>query len=142
MGFHTGTEQLRDSMVAGLFSKGGIMAYRLGMGNDGILRLAFIGDTNDQDVEALAADITPFLEHATATNPLNILWDDSRGGKTTAEVRKFYADLNRDPRIGKVAIFGARHYGRVLGEFVLKFTGRDNIRFFDTQEQALDWLKG
>lgn len=118
------------------------MVHQLGMGGDGILRLKFIGDTDKLGAEALIADFAPYLAQATAENPLCILWDDAQGGKASSEVRKFYADLNRDSRIGKVAIFGAQHYGRVLGEFILKFTGRDNIRFFDTQEQALRWLKG
>ncbi|HOU12580.1 MAG TPA: STAS/SEC14 domain-containing protein [Anaerolineae bacterium] len=117
------------------------MVHQLGMASDGILRLMFIGDTDKLGAEALIADFGPYLAHATVENPLCILWDDTRGGKASSEVRKFYADLNSDPRIGKVAIFGAKHYGRVLGEFILKFTGRDNIRFFDTQEQALSWLK-
>ncbi len=117
------------------------MVHQLGMGSDGILRLMFIGDTDKLGAEALSADFARYLEQATAANPLCILWDDTRGGKASSEVRKVYADLNRDPRVGKVAIFGARNYGRVLGEFILKFTGRDNIRFFDTQERALSWLK-
>lgn len=117
------------------------MAHQLRMGNDGIVRLMFIGDTDRKAVPTLIADFTPYLDQATPEHPLYVLWDDTRGGKAAPEARKFYADLNRDPRIGKVAIFGAQHYGRVLGEFILKFTGRDNIRFFDTQELALSWLK-
>ncbi len=117
------------------------MAHQFRMRGDGVLQLTFIGDTDSRDVQALREDFTFYLEQATVENPLLILWDDSRGGKTTAEVRKLYADLNRDRRIGKVAIWGARSYGRILGEFVLKISGRDNIRFFDTQEEALVWLQ-
>jgi len=116
------------------------MAHQLQFENDGVLRLTFIGDTDHQGAEKLVADFAPFLEQTPVDKPLLILWDDTRGGKASAEVRRVYAELNRDPRIGKVAIFGAQRYGRVLGEFVLKLTGRDNVRFFNNEAEARAWL--
>ena len=116
------------------------MAHQLQLEGDGVLRLTFIGDTDRRGAEKLVADFAPFLAQATVDNPLLILWDDTRGGKAGSDVRKVYADFNRDPRIGKVAIFGALRYGRVLGDFVLKLTGRDNVRFFDTEADARAWL--
>lgn len=116
------------------------MAHQLQLEGGNVLRLTFMGDTDRHGAEKLVADFAPFLAQATTENPWRILWDDTRGGKTTSEVRKVYADLNRDPRIGRVAIFGAQRYGRVLGEFVLKLTGRDNVRFFDNEAEARAWL--
>ncbi len=116
------------------------MAHQLELESDGILRLTFIGDTDYQGAEKLLADFMPFLEQTTVDKPLLILWDDTHGGKASSDARKVYADLNRDPRIGKVAIFGAQRYGRVLGEFVLKLTGRDNVRFFNNEAEARAWL--
>jgi hypothetical protein len=43
--------------------------------------------------------------------------------------------------LGKAATIGVDRYTRVLIGFVLKATGRDNIRLFDTEEQALAWLR-
>ena len=116
------------------------MAHQLQLESENILRLTFIGDTDRRGAEKLVADFAPFLAQTTTENPLLILWDDTRGGKASADVRKVYVDFNRDPRIGKVAIFGAQQYGRVLGEFVLKLTGRDNFRFFDNEVDARAWL--
>jgi hypothetical protein len=116
------------------------MAHQFQLESEGILRLTFIGDTDRRGAEQLLVDFQPFLEQVTAENPWLILWDDTRGGKASVDVRKVYAEVNRDPRIGKVAIFGAKRYGRVLGEFVLKLTGRDNIRFFDNEAEARAWL--
>ena len=116
------------------------MAHQLQLESDGVLRLTFIGDTDHRGAEKLVVDFASFLEQATVDKPLLILWDDTRGGKASAEVRKVYADLNRDPRIGKVAIFGAQRYGRVLGEFVLRLTARDNVRFFKNEAEARAWL--
>jgi hypothetical protein len=116
------------------------MAHQMQLESGNVLRLTFIGDTDRQGAEKLVEEFQPFLEQVTAENPLLILWDDTRGGKASVDVRKVYAELNRDPRIGKVAIFGAKRYGRVLGEFVLKLTGRDNVRFFDGEAEARAWL--
>jgi hypothetical protein len=117
------------------------MAHEISMGDDGILRLAFIGDMVGEDIEIFIKDFTPFLEAATEVEPLNILADASRAGKTSSAARKAYVRLNRDLRGGKVAVVGARRYGRVLVSFILKATGRDNVRFFDSEEEALAWLK-
>jgi hypothetical protein len=116
------------------------MAHQIQIESKGILRLTFIGDTDRQGAAKLLEEFQPFLEQVTAETPWLILWDDTRGGKASVDVRKVYAQLNRDPRIGKVAIFGAKRYGRVLGEFVLKLTGRDNIRFFGSEAEARGWL--
>ena len=116
------------------------MAHQFQIEDEGILRLTFIGDTDYRGAEKLLEEFQPFLEQVTVGNPWRILWDDTRGGKASIDVRKVYAELNRDPRIGKVAIFGAKRYGRVLGEFVLKLTGRDNVCFFDSEAEARAWL--
>jgi hypothetical protein len=70
-----------------------------------------------------------------------MLADLSQGGKFSAEFRKTLAGLMNDPRTGKVANVGAKRYNRVLAGFLLKATGRDNIRFFKLEEEALAWLK-
>lgn len=116
------------------------MAHQLQLEGEGVLRLTFLGDTNRRGVEKLVADFQPFLAQVTAENPWLILWDDTQGGKTTADVRKVYAEFNRDARVGRIAVFGAQRYGRLLGEFVLKLTGRDNVRFFDNENEARTWL--
>ena len=116
------------------------MAHQFQLESEGILRLTFIGDTDRRGAAKLLEEFQPFMEQVTAENPWRILWDDTRGGKASVDVRKVYAQLNSDPRIGKVAIFGAQRYGRVLGEFVLKLTGRDNVRFFDNEAEARAWL--
>lgn len=117
------------------------MAHEMHMGDDGILRFAFIGDMGEEGVEAFIEDFTPFLEAATEAEPLVILADASQAGKTSSAARKAYVRLNRDLRGGKVAVVGSRRYGRVLVSFILKATGRDNIRFFESEEKALTWLK-
>jgi hypothetical protein len=118
------------------------MARKISMGDDGILRMELIGDIDKGDMEAYVKDVTPFLEAATEAEPLLVLTDSSRSGKLSSGARKLSAEVNRDPRMGKTAVIGeGRRYFRVMAGFILKATGRDNIRFFDTEEEALTWLK-
>jgi hypothetical protein len=118
------------------------MAHELQMGDDSILRMALIGNVSGEDMEALLKDIQPFFEAVTEAEPLCLLVDSSRSGKTSATARKAYVELNRDHRLKKSAVLGANRYSRVLGSFILKATGRDNVRFFDSEEEAIAWLKG
>lgn len=118
------------------------MAHELHMSDDGILRMRFVGDVGGQEMEAFYKDFAPFLETATEEKPLLVISDSTQAGKLSPKARKQLADLNRDPRIGLVGVLGARRYERVLISFVLKVTGRDNIRFFEKEEEARAWLKG
>ena len=111
------------------------------MGDDGILRVAFIGDTGKQAAEAFIKALEPFLQAASETKPLCAIMDSTQGGKLSVKGRKLYFDLNRDPRVGRVAVLGSNRYRRVLGQFILKATRRDNIRFFDLEQEAIAWLQ-
>lgn len=117
------------------------MAYELRMGDDGILRLVGTGDLDEEIAEAVMKDLASFLEAATMERPLLLLSDVSRSGKVSSRARSLLADLARDPRLGKNAILGGGRYNRVLASFINKATGQDNIRFFDSEEEALVWLK-
>ena len=53
-----------------------------------------------------------------------------------------------DDGILRVSFLGTRRYLRVLGQFILKATRRDNIRFFaprqgdlDLEQEAIAWLQ-
>jgi hypothetical protein len=117
------------------------MPYQLIKGEDGVLRLLLDGDLGNDDAKTLPRDIAPFLEAATEAEPLVALVDSTRSEKVSSRARRFLADLNSDPRMGKVAILGARRYGRVLIGFIIRATGRDDyFRFFDSEEEAVSWL--
>ncbi|MFQ5615532.1 MAG: STAS/SEC14 domain-containing protein [Anaerolineales bacterium] len=117
------------------------MAHELRMDADGILRLALIGNMKQEDVDAYVKDLAPFRETATETEPLFFIIDTSRLGKASSAARKAFGELAKDPRIGKSALVGVSRYVRVLAGFLAKAAGRDNIQFFDSEEEALAWLK-
>lgn len=119
------------------------MPYQIQMGDDGILRINFGGGTLEHDeVDDFVRDFAVYLDAVAFEAPLRTLtMADQSGIKLSSKTRKAFADLNLDPRLGKSATVGMNRYTRVLVGFVLKATGRDNIRFFDTEEKALAWLR-
>jgi hypothetical protein len=117
------------------------MAYKMWMRDDGILRIQ-LDDDLVNELDKFTQEFTTYLDAATEKSPLYTFTTSSgSGGKLPSAVRKMFAELNRDPRLGKSATIGLDRYTRVLAGFVLKATGRNNIRFFDTEEEALAWLK-
>lgn len=116
------------------------MAHTIQMGKDGIVRTAIIGDIAEEDALAFVRDARPFLEASPVENPTHVLHDSSRSGKYTSQARKVILSVFSDPRIGKIAGFGARPYSRVLFTFFIKASGRTNIRLFATEAEALAWL--
>ena len=118
------------------------MAHEVNIGDDGILRMAFIGGMDEEDTKAFREEFDPILKSATEAEPLRILVDGSRSGKYTSAARRIFVELQRSPLIGDVALVGASRYSRVLAGFVLKATGRDNVRLFESEEEALGWLRG
>jgi hypothetical protein len=117
------------------------VAREISMGDDGILRVAVVGTASDEEAEAFLRDFTQIVESATETEPLHLIVDTTLAGKPSAVERRAYFEINRNPRIGKAAVLGASRYTRVVISFVLKTSGRDNVRFFDLEEEALTWLK-
>ncbi len=115
------------------------MTHDIKMRDDGILQL----DTHTGVTETLLQDFISFLETATEEKPLAIfVRATGPTGKYSSAIRQTFARLMRDPRLGQVAVVGGgRRYTRVMVGFLLKATGRDNIRFFDSEEEAVVWLK-
>jgi hypothetical protein len=117
------------------------MAYKVHMGQDGILRIEVIGDFGDRDSEESTREMVSFLEAATPDKPLLMLSDVSQAGKLSAGARRTIAQQGQDPRMGRNAVLGVSRYARVMVSFLSKASGHDNIRFFDDEEKALAWLK-
>lgn len=117
------------------------MGHMLYMGEDGIGRTAFIGDMTEETIQSLIQDAEPFLQAVTPENPLSILHNSGQSGKYTSAARKRMLEFLTDPRIGRLAIVGAGPYTRVLLNFFIKATRRQNMRLFASEDEALSWLK-
>jgi hypothetical protein len=117
------------------------MPYNIEMGTDGILQMAFVGDVDTEDIDEVMAELEAYMETATETEPLCVLSNVSQAGKLSASARKGLASMGMDPRMGRNAIVGVNRYQRVMASFVIKASGHDDLRFFDSEAEALTWLK-
>lgn len=104
------------------------MRYELTKGQDGILRVAFIGDIDQETAETYRKDGLNFLD-ATKGDKLHKLVDARREGKFSGGARRTVTQLNADPRLDKSAVCNINRFNRVMATFIMKATGRNNIRF-------------
>jgi hypothetical protein len=112
------------------------------MGQDGILRVKFFGFLDGEEAQAYIREYDGYVRHATLDNPLHALADAQEMSKMSSSARKIFIESfsTPDERVGRTAIIGASRYLRVLASFILKAVGRDNIRLFATEEEAVPWL--
>jgi len=117
------------------------MAFKINMEQDGILRIYLEGDLTQGNVESFKREHTPYVEASTSEIPLkSILFVDNLG-RLSSSARKYLTDLNKDPRYGYAAFVQPSRRAKVLGQFIKKATGRDNIQFFNNEGEALNWMK-
>lgn len=119
------------------------MAHILTVGQNGILYSKFIGDIDQDVIKEFINNVSPHLEKATAENPLHFVADASEEGTWNLSARREFTELfDNEPRLGRVAIINANRFIRVVATFMMKATGRDGaVRFFENEEQALEWLQ-
>ena len=117
------------------------MAHKIETIRDNLVKVTFIGDRNEADIRAFIQDFQPYLDAVTVDNSLNVLFYSSRReGQLSPGIRRAYADIYKDPRLGHIGVCHVKPAIRVFATFLMKATGRQNIGFFDTEEEALAWL--
>lgn len=117
------------------------MVHTIQMGYDGILRVTLSGDLERGMVDSLRKDYSPFVMASTPQSPLKTIFFMDSLGKLSSNARSYLTELGADPRIGKVAFVQPPRRAKVLGKFIYKATGRENIQFFETESSAVSWLK-
>lgn len=117
------------------------MPYQVKQIEDDIIQLTFSGYIDDEDAVNHARELDEYLAEASEQNPTHFLIITHDMGKISARARQSFAQRNQETRIGKSAVVGANRILRVLSIFILKASGRDNIRLFDDEKEALSWLK-
>ncbi len=114
---------------------------------DGYMVMTLSGDLSNERIETLHANVHTAVQmskvYAETKGKPNILFDMSTftGDYSVSALQvmvKFAEDTR--PYARKVACFGGPDIGRIAGEMVVALSGRDNIQFFKTKEEALPWL--
>jgi hypothetical protein len=116
--------------------------YKVWVDSNGIVRGKIIGDHTKKD----AIDIIKKLESLYSEDMGNLLTliDMSETNRPTSEARKMHAMnlKNHHNQFKKAAFFGGSVMNRVLANFIIKASGKgDKVRYFDTEKEAIQWLK-
>ena len=71
------------------------------------------------------------------------LFDQSKPivAKNSPEARKIWRNFSEDEDTHKVAMFGIHPVAMVIASFVTNITKKNEMRFFKTKEEALEWIK-
>jgi len=104
-----------------------------------IVRSEFFGDQEEKDAELFANKVHELAN--THGGKVKILTDGRKGGKSSTTARKIYYDLYDSSVIEKSALFGLGFVQRIIASFIRHRKSQTIARFFETEEEALKWLK-
>lgn len=116
------------------------MFYNFEMQPNGILQVKVVGDFSDEDTEGYLQELYAYADKLPEGEQLHSLLDATGIGKVSPNVRRAVASSLEDPRFGKTAVWGDNRFVKVLVDFLLKATGRQDMRYFTGKEEAINWL--
>lgn len=119
------TEQDTQTLQNEVTCENGMVVYRLAAPID------------DSEGERLDTTGRAFLDRKEADR---VLIDIRRSSNFSSGARKRWANFLRNPEIVKTAIFGGNTFVRTLATFVISASQKENIKFFATEHEALEWL--
>jgi hypothetical protein len=70
-----------------------------------------------------------------------VLADINKAGKASSEARKLFRMLSEEKKANKTAIFGMHPVSKVIASFFMGVSRNKDIRFFNSKETAMAWLK-
>jgi hypothetical protein len=113
---------------------------KIWMGNDGIIRKVFVHGAEETMKDALeSGDV---IRKMTAEQKKPLLVDFTPVRSIDAEARAYYAADDVTLRISAVAGITASRLSRVIGNFFMGFNKPQTpARLFNSQEDAIEWLK-
>jgi hypothetical protein len=118
------------------------MAHEICKGDDGIIRISFIGDLTKEGWEAYLKEIEPLEKTSRESgNPFLLMVNTSRAGKVSSVARRGMAAMGGRSEPVRVAVVGMSRYVRVLVGFLKKARGQGYVHMFDSEEKAAAWLK-
>ena len=105
---------------------------------DGIVHYIISSPVDDTEALSLSEGGVGFIEKEKAAL---ILIDLKQSTQFSSEARKIWVKFLQNPSIKKAAIWGGNVFVRTLASFVIAASQKKNIKFFITEEEALEWLR-
>jgi len=114
------------------------------IGDDGIIYVTLAKNLTEKDVWDIVEDVEENLERLPNKAKILVnmttttLIQSSQFRKTTAEKIKKIAS---NPKFGKAALYAEAVIWRTIASFILMASGTKNVKVFNNEKKALDWLK-
>ncbi len=119
--------------------KNGFIIHRI---EDDILFFSFTGDLSKEIASDFSEYIHDLLEKEySVERPLRLISNSAYEGHSSPGARRHISKLLTDKRIGRIAIYNGSAILRVIMSFILRAIRRDNVRFFDTEVDSINWIK-
>jgi UDP-N-acetylmuramyl pentapeptide synthase len=116
------------------------MKTRVYLGDDGIVRVVSIGDQTPEEMIEVRRVVLNLGR--SIPGKVKILNDLSRMGRSLPGSRAEAAQSIKLEKVDKVASYGASTLNRVIASFIMRASGMGNkVRYFETEAEALEWLK-
>lgn len=115
--------------------------YKLWINDDGIIRCVLWGVHLEQDAESITEGI---VHLSRGEGRARVLIDLRKTERSTSGARRVYVDtIKAEPELfEKLALFGTSAMNGVMADFIMTGSGRkDKVRCFESEEDALRWLK-
>ena len=132
---------LRDSIpLHGYHPNKQPMTHKIYELSDNILKTAFIGDVSLDDMDAYLGDVEAILQKHASRGPIYLLVDVSQERHIIIEARQKLIKMTSSEQIANVAIFNASRANKILGDFMMKASKRENLNYFESEADARNWL--
>ncbi len=105
---------------------------------DNILHATIVGDCDEETaigIRNAGNTLTCLVE-----GPVNVLVNFDRAGEASRAARRIFEEMTKHEKTGAVAFVGFHPVARVLASFFMGMLRGQHMRFFKTEEEALDWL--
>ena len=112
---------------------------RFYLDEDNIIYSTIIGDTDSE--MAIAFDEATLKLMNMVEGKVNVFVDNDKARKPSAVARKIMQGFIMHEKYGKLAIFGLHPVARVLASFFMGYSKKKDMRFFNSKDEALAWLK-
>ncbi|MFA5033148.1 MAG: STAS/SEC14 domain-containing protein [bacterium] len=109
------------------------------LGEDNILYITIVGEITNKQVDMTVETVTKLL--GMVKKKVNVLVDINKAGKPSVKTRNLVPEFQNNKKVGKTAIFGLTPVAKVIASFAKGTAKNGDMRFCDTKELAIAWLK-
>jgi hypothetical protein len=105
---------------------------------DGILYYTIVAPVDEQEATRLDTIGENYINKGEASF---VVIDIEKSKEFSSAARKTWVKFLQNQKIKKAAIVGGNVFVRTLASFVVTAAGKANIKFFETEQSALEWFR-